>query len=335
MKKNSNLYAFLGLSCVLTILLVVSCGKVIPVDQAPDDALRSGDPGAYLRGFGKFPKQTTPTDSVPLPIGGTDTTVIPPPIPPPPPPAPFPVIPSTGCSFAPTYGDSIIFPQPTGGSDYVVSPNNNPGTGKYYSWPVGLAIDSITGVIDLTKSQTGLRYDVGFVKSGTSDTCINQLIVGGADYMDSVYVIDNGSTTALPYYDANPLLASPCASGNGCTFDVTGSAAAKKVIVDKNTGVIDLQKTLTGSGLLGGAFGPLPLNGMNTTATIYYRLNDASNLALQRIDVEVMYYGSKSQVPPGLLNSLTSVLGNILSGHLISTTSINPRPPLIIIVRHN
>jgi hypothetical protein len=200
MKKNSTIYAFLGLSCVLTVLLVVSCGKVIPVDQQPDDQQggQQGDPGTYFRGLGKAPNKPVPPAANPAPSGGDTTNTppapIPPPIPTPPPPAPFPVAPSTGCSFAPTYGDSIIFPQPTGGADYVVSPSNNPGQGKYFSWPVGLALDSVTGIIDLTKSQTGLRYDIGFTKSGTTDTCINELIVGGADYMDSVYVW----TTVLP-----------------------------------------------------------------------------------------------------------------------------------------
>jgi hypothetical protein len=104
--------------------------------------------------------------------------------------------------------------------------------------------------------------------------------------------------------------------------------------VDPNTGVIDLKKTLNGTSLLGGAFGLLPLNGQTVTATIYYRLNDPSNNALQHIDVEIGYFNSRSQINNGLLNTLTGEVGNILSGHIISSSS-NPRPPLIIIVRHN
>ena len=83
--------------------------------------------------------------------------------------------------LSPIYGDSIIYPQPTSGSDYIFRPVNNPGTGKYFSWPIGMVIDSVSGAIDVTKSQTGQRYDIGFIKSGTTDTCLSQLIIGGAD----------------------------------------------------------------------------------------------------------------------------------------------------------
>ncbi len=250
---------------------------------------------------------------------------------------PFPVAPITGCAYDPSYGDSIIYPQPTNGQDYIVSPINNPGPGKYISWPVGLVIDSVTGAIDVTKSNTGQRYDIGFVKAGTTDTCLSPLIIGGADYMDSVYVLADNATQAVPYFDANPYLASICTGqgpgGNSCSFDVTGSAASQKVIVNSSTGVIDLQKTLNGSLLgLGGAFGLIPTNGQTAVATIYYKLNDASNMALQHITVNMVYYDSKSNMTSGLLNSIVGKLDDALMGNLILGGG-NPRPPLIVIVR--
>lgn len=318
MKNTILKYPFLGLIAVL--LIILSCGKSV-------NELQPASPNLPPRSFHPGPDNDTATTIV-----RSDTSTTPTPPPPPFPQAPAPV---ASCSYAPVYGDSIIYPQPTSGQDYVVNPVNSPGTGKYFVWPVGMAIDSLTGAIDVTKSQTGMRYIIGFVKNGTTDTCLNTLIIGGADYMDSVYVLDNGATTAVPYYEANAYLPSICTGpGSGCAFDITGSAAQKKVIVNTSTGIIDLQKTLNGSGLLGGAFGLLPLNGQTVTATIYYRLNDPSNQALQHIDVEIGYFNSRSQINNGLLNTLTGDLGNILSGNIISTSS-NPRPPLIIIVRHN
>jgi hypothetical protein len=319
MKNTILKYPFLGL--IAALLIVLSCGKSVTELQPADPNLppRSLHPGS------------SPDNDTVTTIVRSDTSATPTPPPPPFPQAPAPV---ASCSYAPVYGDSIIYPQPTSGQDYVVNPVNSPGAGKYLSWPVGMALDSLTGAIDVTKSQTGLRYEIGFIKSGTNDTCLNQLIIGGADYMDSVYVLDNGSTTAAPYYEANAYLPSICSGpGSGCSFDVTGSAAQKKVIVNTSTGIIDLQKTLNGTGLLGGAFGLLPLNGQTASATIYYRLNDPSNQALQHIDVEIGYFNSRSQINYGLLNSLTGIVGNILSGNIISDA--NPRPPLIIIVRHN
>ena len=250
-------------------------------------------------------------------------------------PPPFPVsIPLSGCNLLPIYGDTIIFPQPTSGSDYIFNVVNSPGTGKYIVWPQGMVYDSLTGAINVTKSETGMQYVVGFIKDGTTDTCLSTLVIGGASYMDSVYVLEDGHTKAEPYFDANIYLPSICSQpGNSCTFDVTGSAAASKVIMDKTTGIIDLQKTLDGVGLIPiGAFGLLPQNQASFTTRIYYKLNDASNQALQHIDVQFQYFYNKSAISAGVLGGILNVVNSLTSGHIISNYA-NPRPPLIIIVR--
>lgn len=33
-------------------------------------------------------------------------------------------------------------------------------------------------------SETGVRYNIAFIKKGTTDTCVSQLIVGGLTYID-------------------------------------------------------------------------------------------------------------------------------------------------------
>src|ERR1700761_8467830 len=134
MKKN-----LLGLLFTLTITAGISCGKSIPDIQASSDL--------PLRAFQQRDTANTGSGTKP------DTVAAPPA-----PTVPLPQVPLNGCSFAPTYGDTIIFPQPTNGQDYVVLPVNNPGPGKYLSWPGGMVIDSLTGAIDVTKSQTGQRY---------------------------------------------------------------------------------------------------------------------------------------------------------------------------------
>jgi hypothetical protein len=251
-------------------------------------------------------------------------------------PIPQQTAPAPSCPSLPIYGDTIVFPQPTSGTDYIITPVNNPGPGKYLSWPVGMVIDSLTGAIDLTASETGMKYEIGFVKSGTTDTCLSSLIVGGAAYADSVYVLSENQDYAVPYFDANPDLLSVCNTPGACSFDVTGSAAAMKVIVNKSSGAIDLVKTLNGTSLLslGGAFGLVPVNGQTITTTIYYKLNDPSNDALQNISVQLVYYDSRSLINVALLNTVLNKLDNLVSGNPISL-STNPRPPLVVIVRHN
>jgi len=302
MKKIIPIYPFLGLALCLS---APACRKSIPAVQDQSTELASRDTAN---------RPLVKQDSSPIVQS-----------------VPFPLTPVTGCSYSPNYGDTIIYPQPNNGQDYIVTPINNPGAGKYLSWPIGMVIDSTTGAINVTQSETGMKYAIGFVKNGTTDTCLSTLIIGGAAYMDSIYVLANGATAASPYYDANPLLPPVC-SGGGCTFDVTGSAANQKVVMNTATGVIDLTKTLNGTGLLGGVFGLLPLNGQTVTSRIYYRLNDASNNALQHIDVQFVYYYSRSQIGQGLLNNVLTKLTNILMGNMISTYS-DPRPPLIVIVR--
>ena len=319
MKKNIRRYPLLALA-LLSFLF--SCRKDITETDAMIGSLRSAPLG--------------PADSVIQQVVLiTDSQFTAPPVLPP---APFPQVqaPQNVCSALPIYGDTIIFPQPVSGSDYIVTPVNNPGPGKYLSWPVGMVIDSTTGAIDLTASETGLKYAIGFVPSGTTDTCMSTLVVGGASYADSVYVLSENEDMAVPYFDGNPELLSVCATGNGCSFDVTGSAAAMKVIVNTSTGVIDLEKTLNGTSLLGlgGAFGLIPVNGQTITTNIYYKLNDPSNDALQHIAVQIVYYDNKSLINIALLNNVLTKLDNLISGNMIST-SVNPRPPLVVIVRHN
>jgi hypothetical protein len=245
---------------------------------------------------------------------------------------PYPVNPVPECGNAPDYGDSIVFSQPVNSSDYFVYPLNNQGTdGTYLAWPSGLNLNSKTGAIDLTKSETGQRYDIAFVKNGTTDTCMSQLIVAGAAYMDSVYVLAVSDTTAKPYFNANPYGPPVCQGnqGQGCQFDYNNYAHDQGIEIDQKTGFIDLQKTMKNS-----LFGLIPINGTTVLTTIYYKLNDNSNFAPQKIQLQLMFYNHKSDIPQGLLASVTNKLLNTLSNLLISTTP-STRPPIIIITRYN
>lgn len=244
----------------------------------------------------------------------------------------YPVNPVPECSSAPDYGDSIVFSQPTSSSDYVVYPQNNQGVdGTYLSWPAGLNLNSQTGAIDLTKSETGQRYDIAFVKNGSADTCMSQLIVAGAAYMDSVYVLAISDTTAKPYFNANPYGPPVCEGnqGQGCQFDYNNYAHDQGIEIDQKTGFIDLQKTMKNS-----LFGLIPINGTTVLTTIYYKLNDNSNYAPQKIQLQLMFYTHKSDIPQNLLGAVTNKLLNTLSDLLISKGP-STRPPIIIITRYN
>src|SRR5258708_30786880 len=146
MKKNTYIYPLLGL---ILCMALFACHKTLTQVQ---------------------PAGPTPQDSTISPIVKPDSV----------PTTPYPQTPVTGCSYAPNYGDSIIYPQPTNGQDYIVHPINNPGPGKYLSCPIGLALDSITGAITGTKNETRMKYAIGFVKSGTTDTSLTTVRIVGA-----------------------------------------------------------------------------------------------------------------------------------------------------------
>lgn len=244
---------------------------------------------------------------------------------------PYPVTPVQECIYAPNYGDSIVYPQPSSGNYYVYPQGTNGLKGKYYSWPLGLALDSNSGAINLTVSQTGQRYDVAFVQYGTSDTCISQLIVAGTSYMDSVYVLSKSDTSSDPYFNANPYAPSPCGNKSGppaCQFDYNNFARIQGVIVNKQTGFIDLQNTSKN------IFGRFPFNGETILTTIYYKLDDNSNNALQQIQLKLMYYDRKANVPASIMSAISSNVASTLNNQLLSKGP-SPRPPLIIIVRDN
>ncbi|MFT3933791.1 MAG: hypothetical protein QM726_09270 [Chitinophagaceae bacterium] len=251
----------------------------------------------------------------------------------------FPNRAETNCPGAPDYGDSIIYLQPSS-NDYIVTPVNHPDTGTYFAWPQGMSIDKNTGAINVTRSEGGLRYSVGYVKKGTTDTCIQTLILGGVSYEDSLYVLNSNQRYANPYFDADPNLTSICNSSNGsggntCAFDLNGQLASQHIIIDHNTGVIDLKNTASS------AFGLVPLNGTTVNATMLYQLNDRSNLAPQQITLTFVYYNKKSDVPADLLtlvsDKLTKTLNQLLLINLPTSSSQqnrgNPRPPIIIVTR--
>jgi hypothetical protein len=243
---------------------------------------------------------------------------------------PYPVTPVQECIYAPDYGDSILYPQPSSGFSYAYPQNTKSVQGTYLSWPGGLIIDSKTGAINLSLSQTGQRYDVAFVQFGTTDTCISQIIIAGTAYMDSVYSMAQSQTTAAPYFNANPGAPSPCQGsqdGPGCVFDYGNYAARQGIRVNSQTGAIALKQTVRN------VFGKNPVNGATINTVIFYRLNDNSNFALQYIQLQLIYYNNRSDIPAPLLATIASRQTNALNTLLISKGP-SSRPPLIVITRN-
>lgn len=243
---------------------------------------------------------------------------------------------SMNCAGGPSYGDSVVDPLlTTTNQDYILAPVNNPLPGRYFSWPAGLVINDTTGAINITRSENGMRYYIGYVPNGTTDTCLNSLILSGASYLDSIYVQNSTKQSiAFPYFNANTNNTTICGPGplGQCDWDLSGNAQYQRIVIDNKTGNIDLVKTMQS-----GAFGKVPINGTMLTTNLYYRLNKPFQGVIQSLAVRVMYYDHLSSIPDSVRTAINYRIGNELNNTVLGSIPTKPsvRPPIVIIVRAN
>jgi len=223
-------------------------------------------------------------------------------------------------SSAPTfsYGAAVFFLKPSGAS-YTILPKVKPAVpGVFKSIPKGLALDSVTGRININRSLSGLKYKVYYTGPGSVLLDSTALVISGIDYADSIYVLNNTPDTydtAFPVYNASKNLALPCGSGdddneNLCVFDETdlnndgnddiAGVNQQKLLVNEKTGTIDVEGSFH-AGIFGSSN---PANGTRKDLKFYYRLNDASGRALNNITVRVIYYNRRSAVPASLIRQI-------------------------------
>ena len=201
---------------------------------------------------------------------------------------------TTDPARSPWYGDSVLFVQGASRSAYLFRPVNALQNGTFVSWPKGLTIDPVTGEIDILQSEPGARYNVGFVNRVTGDTAYRQVVLAGVTYPDGIYDLGSGHSRLQPYFNADA--AAPGIASS--VFDGNGLAANRNLVVDNQTGAIDL-KTSVEQGL----FGAQPRNGDSREISVYYRLNDQSHLSLLKTAITVYYYNSVSDIPRAMIEA--------------------------------
>lgn len=245
-----------------------------------------------------------------------------------------------------SYGDTVVFISP--GQDYSIAPLLS-ATGIYTASPDGLAINSDTGVIDVNASDTGLKYKITFTPTGSNQVCETFLTIGGVNYLDGVYVLSQNQLTALPIYNGVPSLPLPCDEDDddddddddsSCDFDAenpTGQVLEDLGFEISSKGVIDLQKTVEN-----GTFGSTPVSGTILDVELYYKINDASALALNKIPLRFFYYNRLADVPQEILDDIEQKRDLINEGSWDKSPNFRvantvrpprkPRPPYLVIV---
>lgn len=229
--------------------------------------------------------------------------------------------PSTGKPFG--YADSIIYMQATPG-DHIVHPLQW-HEGTYSAYPEGLNIDAKTGAINVSKSETGLRYLVKF-KDDFGRVFTTKVVMAGINYPDHYHNLASGDSMARIIYNADPDRTLPA----GNIFDDGLVANATGLAVATSDGSINLAKTVRN-----GLFGANPKNGVYLDINVPYRINDKSANALNSIKVRLYYYQKMSDIPAELKQLLTereqSYIRVMNTGSKESAYA-KPRPPCVIIV---
>lgn len=252
-----------------------------------------------------------------------------------------------------SYGDTLFYNH-TLTTDKLVNKVSAPaGTTKYKAIPGGLVIDSVTGRINVTKSESGLRYKVFAFNSAGQALDSVKIVISGVDYADGIFELQatpNAYDTSFPIYNARPGLKLPCSQDddddeNGCVFDETdlnndgnddiAGVIQDKLLVDKKEGTIDLEASFR-AGIFGSSN---PANGTQRDFLMYYRINDASGRALQKINIRVYYYKRRSDIPQSLLTELAQRNNQQVNVNARMQYSADfyafekpKRPPLLIIV---
>ena len=222
--------------------------------------------------------------------------------------------------------------------------------GTFSAVPEGLVINESTGEIDINESETGLKYRISFNPTGSEISCSYELTIGGINYLDKVYILDQNDFLAAPIFNADKNASSPCGKVDDnnnsdddytCKFGEYGpddeDISDLGIEIDEATGIIDLQKTLDND-----AFGDDPENGAELDASLYYRLQDQSLGVLNAIDLKFFYFETLAEVPQSLLDEIDRRNKDLLEKRSTGDFSnarvfaenpkAKPRPPYLLIV---
>jgi hypothetical protein len=164
-----------------------------------------------------------------------------------------------------SYGNPVIYLKNQPG-DHIVYPTQT-RAGTYSAFPEGIEIDDDNGAINVSKSETGLRYKITHTATN-GDTASTIVLLSGIQFLDKFYRLSQNDSIAFPIYNGNAVNPLPLA---GSSFDDGGLANAGGCSVKTTNGQINLAETVRN-----GVFGSTPQNDAKREFEIEYKLNDES-----------------------------------------------------------
>ena len=250
---------------------------------------------------------------------------------------PAPVVPPPDSALS--YGDSVFYLQ-NQSSDYIITPTQTKH-GQYTGFPEGIDIDGNTGAINISKSETGLRYRITFKADGATDSISTVILISGINFLDGFYKISTADSVAVPIYNARNTNAIP-GTNNGSVFDEGSNCNGAGCKVDVSVGTINLAQTVRN-----GVFGSTPSNNDRKVFLMNYRINDKSGKALNTLKVKLYYFNSINDVTQEVFDIIASRQGTLLRYNSLSYAALSnfrpagtagvskpskPRPPCIFIL---
>ena len=236
-----------------------------------------------------------------------------------------------------SYGDSVFYLK-NQAADYIIRPIN-PRGGSFTGFPDGIELNDKTGEVNVSKSETGLRYKISFTDAATGKISTTTILISGINYFDRIYNLSSNDTLALPVYNGTPNRAIPANS----VFDEDNGCNGVGVAVDVNNATINLAATIRN-----GVFGASPTNGAQKEVEMKYRVNDGSGKTSNKLKVKLYYFNSANDIDADLKQLLIDRQGMVFGANLqngigqefisgvagqAGTAAVaKPRPPCIFIV---
>ena len=116
-------------------------------------------------------------------------------------------------AFKLSYGSNLIFLK-NQATDFIVLPDQAKA-GTYTAFPEGIELNSITGAINVSKSETGLRYKITHTATN-GDTTSAIVLLSGLTFTDKFYKLSQNDSIAFPVYNASEVNPLPL---SGSVFD--------------------------------------------------------------------------------------------------------------------
>ncbi|MES2730725.1 MAG: hypothetical protein V4714_03220 [Bacteroidota bacterium] len=210
--------------------------------------------------------------------------------------------------YKPDYGKPVAY---LGGDNKIRPINRPPCEGFFSAYPSSLAIDQYTGEIDLSKSNTGVRYTIVFTDCDKRESSA-RLIISGIDYDSRIFSLSSTKQEeyiAKPFYNAHPKNWEYKGKFNIIPKEPKPTADLQGLVIDPDTGQVDLKATIL-NGALG--FGDktnaqgqrLPANGASKEFKIYYELEDDSKNALNYTPFVIHFFNTREDIPKDLIDKV-------------------------------